>query len=146
MKIITVTLSPAFDIHCNTESFAAEHENFANITSYDAGGKGINLSRALLACGTKSLAIVAVGKENGASFLSALDSDALSYKSIELEGRIRENVTIHVKDKKETRLSFNGFVADKSLIEKVKNIDVNTLTPIEALTKLFELQKEAENI
>jgi hypothetical protein len=34
----------------------------------------------------------------------------------------------------------------ESFIEKVKNIDVNTLTPIEALSKLFELQKEAENI
>ena len=122
MKIITITLSPAFDIHCYTESFEAEHENFASITSYDAGGKGINLSRALWACGTKSLAIVAVGKENGAGFLSALDTDGLCYKAIELEGRIRENVTVHVKDKKETRLSFNGFVADKSLIESTQKI------------------------
>ena len=36
--------------------------------------------------------------------------------------------------------------AKTPFVEKVKNIDVNTLTPIEALTKLFELQKEAENL
>ena len=31
-------------------------------------------------------------------------------------------------------------------LNKLKNIDVNTLTPIEAMTVLFELQKEAESI
>lgn len=34
----------------------------------------------------------------------------------------------------------------EQIIEKLKNIDVNTLTPIEAMTVLFELQKSAENI
>jgi hypothetical protein len=43
------------------------------------------------------------------------------------------------------QLSFSSS-GKENFIEKVKNIDVNTLTPIEALTKLFELQKEAENI
>ena len=45
----------------------------------------------------------------------------------------------------EMQLSFSSS-GKESFIEKVKNIDVNTLTPIEALTKLFELKKEAENI
>lgn len=33
--------------------------------------------------------------------------------------------------------------ADNELIQKLKDLDVNTLTPIEALQKLFELSKEA---
>ena len=61
MNIITVTLSPAIDIHCRAESFSAEKENFAEITSKDAGGKGVNISRALSSCGIKSTAVVAVG-------------------------------------------------------------------------------------
>ena len=122
MKIITITLSPAFDIHCKSKSFLAEHENFAEITSYDAGGKGINLSRALMARGGESLAVVATGKENGANFLSALDRDSLIYKAIEVDGRIRENITVHPKDGKETRLSFSGFCADLSLLESTEKI------------------------
>lgn len=122
MKIITLTLAPAFDTHCKAECFTAGIENFADITSYDAGGKGINLSRALLAGGCVSLAIVALGKENRASFLSALDTDGLEYVAIEVDGRIRENITVHPKEGKETRLSFSGFSADDSLVDKVKDI------------------------
>ena len=43
------------------------------------------------------------------------------------------------------QLSFSSGEKEQ-IIEKLKNIDVNTLTPIEAMTVLFELQKSAENI
>ena len=43
------------------------------------------------------------------------------------------------------QLSFTSSGKD-TLIEKLKNIDVNTLTPIEAMTVLFELQKGAEEL
>ena len=52
---------------------------------------------------------------------------------------------VKTEESEEIQLSF-ATSGKESFIEKVKNIDVNTLTPIEALTKLFELQKEAENI
>ncbi len=45
----------------------------------------------------------------------------------------------------EMQLSFtSGSTA--SIIEKLRKIDVNTLTPIEAMTVLFELQKDANSI
>ena len=47
MKIITLTLNPAFDIHCNVKGLALHRENLASITDYEAGGKGVNISRAL---------------------------------------------------------------------------------------------------
>ena len=43
------------------------------------------------------------------------------------------------------QLSFSSGGKD-ILIEKLKNIDVNTLTPIEAMTVLFELQKDAKTL
>ena len=121
MNIITLTLSPAIDIHCHAERFSAEHENFAKICSRDAGGKGINLSRALLSYGVKSTAIVAVGTENGDSFLSLLSKDGIDCRAICTKGSIRENITIHTKEMKETRLSFEGFCGDARLIEKVED-------------------------
>ena len=45
----------------------------------------------------------------------------------------------------EMQLTFSSG-AKEELINKLKDIDVNTLTPIEAMTKLFELQKEANSI
>jgi DNA mismatch repair protein MutS len=68
-------------------------------------------------------------------------------KSLESQQSVSLGVTPKVKteESEEIQLSF-ATSGKESFIEKVKNIDVNTLTPIEALTKLFELQKEAENI
>lgn len=118
MKIITLTLNPAFDIHCHAESFLAGRENLANITSFDAGGKGINISRALLAGETESLAFLVLGDENGESFLSALRDSGLTLRTVAVQGRIRENITIHT-DGGETRLSFSGFSADDALLDRV---------------------------
>ena len=53
MKIITLTLNPAFDIHCNVKGLALHRENLASITDYEAGGKGVNISRALKAGGVE---------------------------------------------------------------------------------------------
>ena len=120
MKIITVTLSPAIDVHCFTDSFTAERENFAEISSRDAGGKGVNISRALSSFGIKNTAVVAVGEGNGDSFLSSLAADGINCEAVWTKGLIRENITVHPKDAKETRLSFSGFSGDLNLIKKVE--------------------------
>ncbi|MBO5856682.1 MAG: DNA mismatch repair protein MutS, partial [Clostridia bacterium] len=69
-------------------------------------------------------------------------------KSLEEQQRVNLGVApkvVETEEPEELQLSFSSS-GKETFIEKVKNIDVNTLTPIEALTKLFELQKEAENI
>ncbi|MBP3370512.1 MAG: 1-phosphofructokinase family hexose kinase [Clostridia bacterium] len=116
MKIITLTLNPAFDVHCSAEHFEACHENLATITEREAGGKGVNISRALSMNGVDNLALLAVGNENGEEFCKELDKDSMTYEVISLKGRIRENITIHTKDAPETRLSFTGFDTDESLL------------------------------
>ena len=127
MKIITLTLNPAFDVHCSAEHFEACHENLAVITEREAGGKGVNISRALSMNGVPNLALLAVGDENGADFCRELDKDAMTYDVIELKGRIRENITIHTKDAPETRVSFTGFDTDESLLAKFEEKLLPTL-------------------
>ena len=66
-----------------------------------------------------------------------------------LENQEKVSVVKEIKTDKEPedmlQLSFSSGEKEQ-IIEKLKNIDVNTLTPIEAMTVLFELQKSAENI
>ena len=121
MKIITLTLNPAFDIHCYIENFAPFHENLAKVTDREAGGKGVNISRALCANGVENLALVVLGDENAQSFRQSLDSDGMSYREITVKGRIRENITIHTNGADETRISFAGFDTDVSLLEKTED-------------------------
>ena len=70
-------------------------------------------------------------------------------KTLEEQQRVNLGVAPKVvaKEPAEEELQLSFASSNKeAFIEKVKDIDVNTLTPIEALTKLFELQKEAQNI
>ena len=73
MRIFTLTLNPAFDVHARADRFALYKESVADIVSRDAGGKGVNISRALTAAGAENEAIVWVGKENGSEFSAMLD-------------------------------------------------------------------------
>lgn len=126
-KIITLTLSPAFDVHCFCENFKPYHESLALITSRDAGGKGVNISRALAQNGVKNLAVVALGKENCADFEAKLQADRITYQPIYRDGRIRENITLHTNDAPETRISFSGFSTDASLLAEAEEIIQSTL-------------------
>lgn len=119
MKIITLSLNPAFDIHCDIPDFAPYHENLARITSNDAGGKGINISRALWENGVENLAFVILGDENGASFEQALVRDRIKFRKLTVKGRIRENITCHTPGMPETRISFEGFRVSDEHLEQV---------------------------
>jgi 1-phosphofructokinase family hexose kinase len=121
VKILTLTLNPAFDVHCAADKFEPYRENLFSVTSRDAGGKGVNISRALNEYGVPNLAIIVVGEENGDDFCKMLDKEGMNIRIVTLPGRIRENVTLHVKDQPETRISFKGFAASPSLVDAVIN-------------------------
>lgn len=130
MKIYTITLNPAYDVHANAEHFAAFHENLAHITSREAGGKGVNLSRALKNGGTENTAVIVLGKDNCAEFTAELEAAGLTTLLLEKPGRIRENLTIHCADAPETRISFSGFAVDDSILSEVSalmDVDEDTV-------------------
>lgn len=119
MRIITLTPNPAFDVHCHVADFRAEHENLAAVISRDAGGKGVNISRALTQNGVENLALVVLGRENASDFRNALAKDGISLCEILVDGRIRENITVHTDTAQETRISFAGFSADGTLLARM---------------------------
>ena len=118
MKIITLTLGPAFDMHCHADKLILDHENLAFMDLCQAGGKGVNISRALAHNGTENLALLVLGQENAASFTQNLDADGVTYDAITVPGRIRENITIHTGNT-ETRISFPGFRVAADVLPQV---------------------------
>ena len=118
-------------MHCFAENFRPYHESIAKITSVDAGGKGVNISRALTSNGVDNKAVVVVGDENGTQFCSALEKEGLCVLPVWTTGRIRENITLHEKENPETRISFDGFSCDSSVLDsaaqKIGEIDENTV-------------------
>lgn len=126
MKIVTLTLSPAFDIHCATPSLIIGREHAATILHRDVGGKGINVSRALKSCGTEALTFVVLGRENEKEFLDSLAQEGISARKISTPGRIRENITVRTEDGTETRISFSNDAVSPDLLLQVKE----TINPV----------------
>ena len=120
MNIITLTLNPAIDVHCHTKTFRPYKENQCTVTQREAGGKGVNISRALTKNGVDNLAFVVLGDQNGEGFRQSLLSDGMQVLSVTVPGMIRENITLHCDDSDETRLSFAGFSVGEDLLAQVE--------------------------
>ena len=110
MKIVTLTLSPCFDVHCYADEFLAGRENIVRTQTVQLGGKGINISRALLENGIDSTAVVAMAKQGGAEVRDALDASGLDYRAFAVDGRVRNNITVHTTRGNESRISFDDAV------------------------------------
>lgn len=118
--IYTITLNPAFDVHATADRFEAFHENLARVSSRQAGGKGINISRALVQNGVENTAVIVLGDQNAAEFKQELTQANVSYIALERPGRIRENLTLHCADAPETRISFTGFAVEDGVLEQLE--------------------------
>lgn len=119
MKIYTLTLNPAYDVHATADRLILGCENLADISSRQAGGKGVNISRALQSHGIQNTAVIVLGKENCADFKQELGNIGLECLYLERDGRIRENLTVHCAEGPETRISFRGFSVDESILTEI---------------------------
>lgn len=117
--IYTVTLNPAFDLHYYLDSFSPCEDNFANAVETEAGGKGINVSRVLNNLGIENKAFFLSGKENEKRFLNLLDGYGIHYDYISVNGKIRENVSLHSTNADDTRICVNGFKANDKAVESL---------------------------
>lgn len=121
MNIYTITLNPAYDIHAYAKQFAPFCENLVKILTRNAGGKGINITRALNAVGISSTAVVVLGRENCADFKAELLQDGIDSIIFERQGSIRNNITIHTDNSPETRISFSGSSLDGGILSEIEN-------------------------
>lgn len=131
MKIITLTINPAYDIHLYIPDFRPGMENTVSSCRTEAGGKGINTSRALAANGIVSTAYFLAGRDNAEAFLKELDAAGLRYKYLLYDGVIRENITVH-SGGAETRMSLQGGKIPEQAIESIFDmvgecVDGNTI-------------------
>ena len=62
----------------------------------------------------------------------------------QLEDSDINNAASRVKETLAQQVSLLGSTEDEDILEELRTIDVNTLTPMEALTKLYELSTRAK--
>lgn len=155
MKIYTITLNPAYDVHATAAAFQVGSETLATVTSREAGGKGVNISRALCRNGVANTALVVIGTENAGEFRQQLQAVGMTAKYLERTGRIRENLTLHTVGQPETRISFAGFPLEDSILQEALealSVDKDTVVTFTgrvaagmSIGKVKEFLKELKN-
>ena len=94
MKIITLTMNPAIDKSSAVDQVVAEWKLRCEPPTYEPGGGGINVSRAIRKLGGDSLALYAAGGLSGEMLTSLLDGEGLKHQAIPITGLTRESLTI----------------------------------------------------
>ncbi|KEO74038.1 1-phosphofructokinase family hexose kinase [Anditalea andensis] len=94
MKIVTLTLNPSLDKHTYTERLLPDKKLRCDEPVYEAGGGGINVSRAIKIMGGESLAIYVAGGPAGEQLEKLLREEGIEQYIIKIEQPTRENLTV----------------------------------------------------
>lgn len=93
-KIITVTLNPAIDKIMTAEDFTAGRLNRVKALQTDPGGKGINVSKALVSYGVEQVALGILAGKNGKNLLNMLKAYPFKKDFVMAPGETRVNMKI----------------------------------------------------
>ncbi len=96
--IVTVTLNPGIDHNLVVPEIRFDDVLRTCESSYNWGGKGLNVSRALKAMGMESTATGFIGGPNGRKLEAGLQSLGIATDFVEVEGETRTNVVVMEKD------------------------------------------------
>jgi len=96
-KIVTLTLNPAIDKSSAIDTVASEIKMYCDEPTFDPGGGGLNVSRAIKKLGGDSLAIFACGGPTGEMLKELLEREHLTMQPISIAAYTRENLIVYEK-------------------------------------------------
>jgi 1-phosphofructokinase len=106
--IVTLTANPSVDRTIEVAALRPGTVIRARASRVDAGGKGVNVARALAAHGRKAKAVLPSGGAEGAQLEALLAGTGLDLLTVRIAGPIRANVTVVEADGTTTKLNEPG--------------------------------------
>lgn len=146
--ILIITLNPLLERRFSYEKISLNSVNRNGLVKYQAGGKGINVSRQLKNLGIESYNLFFSGGADGKLFRDLLRKEGLSFTSIHIEDETRQAAVIISKEDKKifSFFSENPQILDseveqmKSAITKMMaNCDIVVISGSSPSTKTDEL-------
>jgi 1-phosphofructokinase len=128
--ILTVTLNPAVDhtIRLN-ESLNTGAVQRTSDVRFDAGGKGINVSKYLTGLGTETVATGIFGGFLGSFIENRLTAAGISHDFVEIDDQTRLNTTVLANE--EYKINHTGPTVDISMVdtivERIRTYDPDTV-------------------
>nr|WP_304970271.1 1-phosphofructokinase [uncultured Schaedlerella sp.] len=130
--IITVTMNPAIDKTVEIDALKPGGLNRIRKVEYDAGGKGINVSKTIHELGGESIATGFLGGNAGRTIENVLDARKIMHDFIWVDGETRTNTKVFEENGAVTELNEPGPAISEEQIQKLMNklenyAGVNTL-------------------
>ena len=117
--IVTLTLNPSLDRTIVVDRLTRGAVIRAGRASLDPGGKGVNVSRALLANGVPSRAVLPAGGDDGVRLVRLLEAEGVDVLAVPTGGAIRSNVTLAEPDGTVTKINEPGAPLPPEDLERV---------------------------
>ncbi len=106
--IVTLTPNPSLDRTISVAQLQVGEVHRAGATRVDAGGKGVNVSRALAANGSATVAVLPAGGAPAVQFAALLYDAGVAYHFIDLQDAVRTNITLVEDDGTTTKINEPG--------------------------------------
>lgn len=106
--IVTVTMNPAIDKTIEIDRLNRGNLNRIEKIEYDAGGKGINVSKTIHELGGESIATGFLGGNAGRVIEEILDSRGIKHDFVWVDGETRTNTKVCEQDGTVTELNEKG--------------------------------------
>ena len=118
--IVTVTMNPAIDKTVEVEEFVCRGLNRIRKVEYDAGGKGINVSKTIHELGGYSVATGFLGGNNGQIIANVLKKKGITCDFVWVSGETRTNTKVVEDDGSLTELNEPGALIRDEDIDRLK--------------------------
>lgn len=118
--IITVTMNPAIDKTVEIPKFIYNGLNRIQRVEYDAGGKGINVSKTICELGGESIATGFIAGNGGRTILNVLHGRGIRCDFVEVEGETRTNTKVIEPDGTLTELNEPGPQITETDMQRLK--------------------------
>ncbi len=115
--IITVTMNPAIDKTVEIDQLLPGGLNRIQKVEYDAGGKGINVSKTIRELGGTSIATGFLGGNAGKTIQNVLNEKEIRNDFIQVDGETRTNTKVFEKNGAVTELNEPGPVISEEQIQ-----------------------------
>lgn len=126
--ILTVTLNPSVDRALEVGVLIRGEVLRAADSHIDPGGKGVNVSRALLANGVRSTAVVPTGGAEGDQLVDMLRAEGVDMLAVPIAGRTRSNITLAEPDGTVTKINEVGPVLSDAEFAQVSEAVLDAAT------------------
>ncbi|WP_395061163.1 1-phosphofructokinase family hexose kinase [Flavobacterium sp.] len=131
-RIVTLTINPSLDKSTHFTGLIAEQKIRCEKPRYDAGGGGINVSKAISKLGEKSTCIFTSGGSTGEMLEDLITKEKLESKVIKTKNWTRENfIAFENNSKAQYRFGFPGneFSEDEKdkILQTIKDLQTDYL-------------------